>query len=87
MGLRVNKMNGLLRTDRSKAPHILVDVPMQGHRYQCEGFPRDKISELIFFPGDPSHKPLKRSFSVSSVSLATFSPVERERARDILEIL
>ncbi len=60
---------------------------MQWHRDQCEGFPWDKISELIFFLRNPSHKPLKRSFSVYSVPLATLSPVERERARDILNIL
>jgi hypothetical protein len=53
-------------TDRSKSPPILGGVPMQGHRDQCEGFLRDKINELIFFPGNPSHKPLKRPFSVSS---------------------
>jgi hypothetical protein len=57
--LTVSKMNEQ-RLDRSKAPHRVRGHDAL-HRDQCEGAPRDKISELIFFPRNPSHKPLKRS--------------------------
>jgi hypothetical protein len=85
--LRVNKMNELLRLDRSKAPHRVRGRDAL-HRDRCEGFLGKKISSLILSLGAPSHKPLKRSYSVSSgprVTLSKLVPVkagiEGERAR------
>ena len=63
--LRVNRMNERLGLYRSKAPHMVRGHDAL-HRDQCEGFLGKKISSLILSLGDPSHKPLKRSFSVPS---------------------
>jgi hypothetical protein len=63
--LRVNKMNELLRRDRSKAPHMVRGHDAL-HRDRCEGFLGKKISSLILSLGAPSHKPLRRSYSASS---------------------